>query len=70
MLGGGPAAAARLPVGALITKLDDQIIGSGDALIAAVQSKEPRTSVTLAFADPVGLPMTVQVTLGSDRGQQ
>ena len=70
VLGGGPAAAAGLPVGALITKLDDQIIGSGDALIAAVQSKEPGTSVTLAFADPVGLPMTVQVTLGSDRGQQ
>ncbi|MGA8250523.1 MAG: trypsin-like peptidase domain-containing protein [Mycobacterium sp.] len=69
VLGGGPAAAAGLPVGALITKLDDQIIGSGDALIAAVQSKEPGTSVTLAFADPVGLPMTVQVTLGSDRGQ-
>ena len=46
VLGGGPAAAAGLPVGALITKLDDQSIGSGDALIAAVQSKEPGTTVT------------------------
>ena len=70
VLSGGPAAAAGLPVGALITKLDNQSIESGDALIAAVQSKEPGTTVTLAFADPVGLPMTVQVTLGSDRGQQ
>jgi putative serine protease PepD len=56
VLGGGPAATAGLPVGALITKIDDQIVGSGDALIAAVQSKEPGTSVTLAFADPSACP--------------
>lgn len=68
--GGGPAAAAGLTVGALITKVDDQSIGSREALIAAVQSKEPGAAVTLAFADSSGLPMTVHVTLGSDRGQQ
>lgn len=67
---GGPAAAAGLPVGALITRIDDEAVGGADALIAAVQSKEPRTIVTLAFIDPVGIPMTVQVTLGNDQGQQ
>jgi putative serine protease PepD len=67
---GSPAAAAGLTVGALVTKVDDQIIPSGDALIAAVQSKEPGASVELAFADSTGLPLTAQVTLGTDRGQQ
>jgi putative serine protease PepD len=70
VVGGGPAAAAGLTVGALVTKIDDQVIGSGDALIAAVQSKDPGTSVTLAFADRSGLPLNVQVTLVSDQGQQ
>lgn len=69
MLSGGPAAAAGLTVGALVTKIDDQVIESGDALVAAVQSKEPGTSVTLAFVDRFGKPLTVQVTLGSDEGQ-
>ena len=70
VVSGGPAAAAGLTVGALITQVDDQSIGSGDALVAAVQSKEPGAPMTLAFADPLGLPMTVQATLGTDEGQQ
>jgi putative serine protease PepD len=69
VLDGGPAAAAGLPVGALITRIDGQVIGTGDALIAAVQSRDPGTSVTLAFVDRSGWPLTVQVTLGSDQGQ-
>jgi putative serine protease PepD len=67
---GSPAAATGLTSGALVTKVDDQIIGSGDALIAAVQSKEPGASVTLVFVDSSGLPMTAHVTLGSDQGRQ
>jgi putative serine protease PepD len=67
---GGPAAAAGLTAGALVTKVDDQIIGSGDALIAAAQSKEPGASVTLVFVDSSGLPMTAHLTLGSDQGRQ
>jgi putative serine protease PepD len=67
---GGPGAAAGLTVGAVVTKVDDQIIQSGEALIAAVQSKEPGTSVTLAFVHSSGLPMTVRVSLGTDQGQQ
>ena len=67
---GGPAAATGPTAGALVTKVDDQIIGSGDALVAAAQSKEPGASVTLAFVNSSGLPMTAQVTLGSDQGRQ
>ncbi|OBI03841.1 hypothetical protein A5679_15940 [Mycobacterium scrofulaceum] len=67
---GGPAAAAGLMVGALITGVDDQIVESGDALVAAVQSKEPGASVTLAGTDSSGLPLTMRVTLGSDLAQQ
>jgi putative serine protease PepD len=67
---GGPGAAAGLTVGAVVTKVDDQFIQSGDALIAAVQSKEPGASVTIAFVQSSGLPMTVRVSLGTDQGQQ
>jgi putative serine protease PepD len=70
VLAGGPAAASGLPEGALITKVDGQAIDSGDTLVAAVQSKEPGASVTLAFADRVGIPMTVQVLLGTDRDRE
>lgn len=70
MASGSPAAAAGLTPGALVTKADDQIIESGDALIAAAQSKEPGASVTLVFVDSSGLPLTAHVTLGSDQGRQ
>lgn len=67
--GSGPAAAAGLTVGVVVTRVDDEIIDSGDALIAAVQSKEPGTSVTLAVVHNTGLSMTVRVTLGADQDQ-
>lgn len=70
VLAGSPAAAAGLPEGALITKVDGQTIDSGDTLIAAVQSKEPGASVTLAFADSMGIPMTAQATLGTDQDHE
>ncbi|MBW0012262.1 S1C family serine protease, partial [Mycobacterium sp.] len=70
VVGGGPGAAAGLTVGALVTRVDDQVVGSGDALIAAVQSKDPGAPVTVAFVDRFGLPLTVHVTLGSDQGQE
>lgn len=61
---GGPAAQAGLPRGAVITKLDDQVIDSPDALVAAVHSKAPGDNVTLTYDDPSGASRTVQVTLG------
>ncbi len=62
--GGGAAAAAGLPSGVVVTKVDDRVIGSADALVAAVRSKAPGDKVTLTYLDPSGKPQTVQVTLG------
>ena len=61
---GGAAAAAGLPSGVVVTKVDDRVIGSADALVAAVRSKAPGEKVTLTYMDPSGKPQTVQVTLG------
>ncbi|MCH9733577.1 MAG: trypsin-like peptidase domain-containing protein [Actinomycetia bacterium] len=61
---GGAAAAAGLPEGVLITKLDDRMIGSADALVAAVRSKVPGDTVTLTYLDAAGNRQTVDVTLG------
>ena len=65
LTGGGPAATAGLPDGAVVTKLDDRIIDSADALVAAVRSKSPGDSVTLTYTDPSGANKTVKVTLGT-----
>ncbi|MDY6996195.1 MAG: trypsin-like peptidase domain-containing protein [Actinomycetota bacterium] len=61
---GGAASAAGLPNGVLVTKLDDRVIGSADALVAAVRSKAPGDTVTLTYLDAAGNPQTTQVTLG------
>jgi putative serine protease PepD len=62
--GGGAASAAGLPSGVVVTKIDDRVISSADALVAAVRSKAPGDKVTLTYLDPSGKPQTVQVTLG------
>jgi putative serine protease PepD len=61
---GGAAANAGLPSGAVVTKLDDRVINSADALVAAVRSKAPGDTVTLAFTDAAGGSKTVDVALG------
>ena len=60
----GPAAAAGLPGGVVVTKVDDRAIDSADALVAAVRSKAPGDNVTLTYMDASGASQTVQVTLG------
>ena len=67
---GGPAAAAGLAAGAVVTKVDNEVIGSADALDAAVQSKAPGNTITLNYLDPSGATRTTQVTLGTDQNQQ
>jgi len=64
---GSPAAAAGLPAGAVVTKADDRIIDSADALVAAVRSKAPGDTMALTYTDPSGAKKTAQVTLGSAR---
>ena len=61
---GGPAAAAGLPGGVVITKVDDRPIDGAEALVAAVRSKAPGDDVTLTYTDASGAVKTVQVTLG------
>ena len=60
----GPAAAAGLPSGVVVTKVDDRAIDGADALVAAVRSKAPGDNVTLTYADASGASQTVEVTLG------
>jgi putative serine protease PepD len=67
---GGPAQAAGLSDGEVITKVDDQVIGGPDALAAAVGSKAPLDNVTLTYVEPTGAAQTTQVTLGTDQAQQ
>ncbi len=60
---GGAAAAAGLPSGVVVTKVDGRVINSADALVAAVRSKAPGTKVTLTYQGSGG-PGTLDVTLG------
>lgn len=61
---GGAASAAGLPSGVVVTKVDDRVINSADALVAAVRSKAPGDKVRLTYLDPAGKPQTINVTLG------
>ena len=61
---GGAASVAGLPSGVVVTKVNDRVIGSADALVAAVRSRAPGEQVTLTYIDPSGANRTVQVTLG------
>ncbi len=61
---GGAAATAGLPSGVVVTKVNDRVISSADALVAAVRSKAPGTKITLTYLDPSGKPATLDVTLG------
>jgi putative serine protease PepD len=61
---GGPASVAGLPSGVVVTKVDDRVVGSANALVAAVRSRAPGDQLTLTYIDPSGANQTVQVTLG------
>lgn len=61
----GPAAKAGIPNGAVITKLDDQVVDSGNALIAAVRSHRPGDKVKVTYTDEQGNnSKTAEITLG------
>jgi putative serine protease PepD len=62
---GGAAAAAGIQPGDKITKVDDRLIDSGDALIAAIRSHPPGSQATLVVKNSAGATRQVQVTLGS-----
>jgi putative serine protease PepD len=60
----GPAAAAGIPNGAVITKVDTQVIDGPQALVAAVRSKAPGDRVALTYLDDSGASQTTDVILG------
>ena len=60
----GAAAKAGLPSGVVVTKVDNRVIGSANALVAAVRSRAPGDQLTLTYLDPAGANQTVNVTLG------
>lgn len=62
---GGPAAAAGVPNGVVVTKVDGRVVDGPEALVAAVRSKAPGDEVTLTYQDPSGSSETKQVTLGT-----
>ncbi len=62
---GGAAAAAGIRPGDMITKVDDRLIDSGDALIAAIRSHPPGSQATLTIKNSAGDTRQVKVTLGS-----
>ncbi|MFD4368425.1 trypsin-like peptidase domain-containing protein [Rhodococcus sp. NPDC058521] len=67
---GGPAAGAGIPKGAVITKVDDRSINSGDALIAAIRSHAPGDKVSINYTDGGGKSeKSVDVTLGTAETQ-
>jgi len=62
---GGPAAAAGVPNGVVVTKVDGRVVDGPEALVAAVRSKAPGDEVALTYQDPSGSSETKQVTLGT-----
>ncbi|UQX10313.1 S1C family serine protease [Candidatus Mycobacterium methanotrophicum] len=67
---GSPAAAGGLNPGTVVTRMDDQEIANGDALVATVLSKVPGDTATLNYIDTAGVNCTARVTLASDRDWQ
>ena len=64
---GGPAAAAGLNQGDVVTKVGDRTIQDADSLVAAIRSQQPGAPVTLTVTSPGAQPRQVPVTLGSER---
>ncbi|MGH4012894.1 MAG: S1C family serine protease [Pseudonocardiaceae bacterium] len=62
-----PAAGAGIQAGETITKVNDRVIDSGDALVAAIRSYPPGSRVTLSVQDRGGAPRQVEVTLSSQQ---
>ncbi|MDH6676274.1 putative serine protease PepD [Rhodococcus sp. LBL1] len=62
---GGPADKAGIPKGAVVTKVDDRVVTTGDSLIAAIRSHAPGDTVKVTYKDSAGNTKTVDVQLGT-----
>jgi putative serine protease PepD len=67
---GGPAAAAGLPSGAVVTKADGRVIASMNDLVAAVRSKAPGDRIAVSYTDASGMSRSAVVTLGAVNGTE
>jgi putative serine protease PepD len=67
---GSPAEAAGLTAGAVVTKVDDHVIGTANELVAAVLSKDPGAPMTVGFTDSFGDLRTVGIVLGTDHDHE
>jgi putative serine protease PepD len=67
---GSPAEAAGLTAGAVVTKVDDHVIGTANELVATVLSKDPGAPMTLGFTDSFGDLRTVGIVLGTDHDHE
>jgi putative serine protease PepD len=61
------AAKAGIQPGETITKVDDRVIDSGDALVAAIRSYPPGSKVQLTVKNRAGTARQVDVALGSQQ---
>ncbi|MDT7658601.1 MAG: putative serine protease PepD, partial [Pseudonocardiales bacterium] len=59
------AAKAGLQAGDVVTKVGSQLVENSDGLVAAINSADPGSNVTLTVTSGAGAPHTVPVTLGS-----
>lgn len=60
---GGPAEQAGIPEDAVVTKMGDRVIDSGDELVAAVRSQTPGDTVQITYREG-DTEKTAEVTLG------
>ncbi|SDI87851.1 putative serine protease PepD [Frankineae bacterium MT45] len=61
----GPAAAAGLKSGDVVTAVDSQRVQDADSLIAAIRSHAPGDTVVLTYTRSGGAPQKAKVTLGT-----
>jgi putative serine protease PepD len=62
---GSAAATAGLQAGDVVTKVGSRLVENSDGLVAAINSADPGSNVTLTVTSGAGAPHTVPVTLGS-----
>jgi S1-C subfamily serine protease len=62
---GGPAEAAGLQAGDVITSIDGHAVTTPRSLTSYLLTKRPGTTVTIGYTDPLGGSRTASVTLGS-----
>ena len=65
LLDGGPAAAAGITDGSVITRVGDTRVHSGTALKTALSAHQPGDKVTITWTDPAGTSHTATVTLAT-----